>query len=131
MTLSVSQELGPADTDGDRALLARLVANLLDNAAQHNTPNGRVEVRTFTDGEHAILSIRNSGPEIAADQVSRLLEPFQRLEPGRSNADGLRHGLGLSIVATIALAHSAVLTIRAQEGGGLAVAVAFPSRAAS
>jgi signal transduction histidine kinase len=130
LSLTVSQELAPAATSGDGALITRLVANLVDNALHHNLPGGRIDVRTVTESDHAILSVANSGREIPADQVSRLLEPFQRLQPGRSNAGDGRHGLGLSIVRAIALAHDATLTLRAQEEGGLAVTVAFPAQIA-
>jgi signal transduction histidine kinase len=130
LSLTVSEELAPAPTSGDCALVARLVANVIDNALHHNLPGGRIDVRTVAESDHAILSVANSGREIPADQVSRLLEPFQRLRPGRRNAGDERHGLGLSIVRAIALAHGATLTLRAQEGGGLAVTVAFPAQIA-
>jgi signal transduction histidine kinase len=128
LSLTVSEELAPAATSGDGALLARLVANLIDNALHHNLPSGRIDVWTATESDHAILAVANSGREIPADQVSRLIEPFQRLEPGRGNAGDGRHGLGLSIVRAIALAHGATLRLRAQDGGGLSVTVAFPAR---
>lgn len=130
LSLAVSEELAPAATSGDGALIARLVANVIDNALHHNLPGGRIDVRTVTESDQAILSVANSGREIPADQVSRLLDPFERLQPGRRNAGDGRHGLGLSIVRAIALAHGATLTLRAQEGGGLAVTVAFPAQIA-
>jgi signal transduction histidine kinase len=54
--------------------------------------------------------------------VERLLSPFQRLE---RTADDGHHGLGLSIVHAIAVAHGAELTVRARTGGGLSVKVVF------
>jgi signal transduction histidine kinase len=131
LTLTVSEQLEPAAVSGDGALIARLVANVIDNALHHNLPGGQIEVRTITESGHAILTVANSGIEIPADQMSRLLEPFQRLQAGRSNAGDGRHGLGLSIVRAIALAHGATLTLGPRSGGGLAVTVAFPAQIAS
>lgn len=127
LSLTVTEQLSTARTTGDAALIERLVANLIDNAVHHNVLGGWVKVRTTTEGDHAVLSVANGGPLIPAEQVDRLLEPFQRLEPGRGAAGEGRHGLGLSIVRAIAVAHGAMLTVQCQEGGGLAVAVAFPA----
>jgi signal transduction histidine kinase len=124
--LRVSSELSKATALGDEALLERLLANLLDNAVEHNVAHGHVELRTETEaGGGAVLSVVNGGPLIQPEDTQRLLEPFQRLEPGRAGADSGHHGLGLSIVRAIANAHGAALEVRARPGGGLAVTVRF------
>ncbi|MFI7409578.1 sensor histidine kinase [Streptomyces sp. NPDC049627] len=123
--LDLELRTAPAPVAGDAALVERLVANLVDNAVDYNVPGGRVEITTATRGRHAVVTVVNTGPEVPPDQVERLFEPFQRL--GRT-ADERHHGLGLSIVRTIAVAHDAQLTARARPGGGLVVEVAFPLR---
>jgi signal transduction histidine kinase len=68
--------------------------------------------------------VANTGPHVPADQVRRLLEPFQRRDAKRGHdREGL--GLGLSIVAAIADAHDATLSVHPRPSGGLAVEVAF------
>jgi signal transduction histidine kinase len=129
LSLNVSEELSSAGTSGDPALVERLVTNLIDNAVQHNFRGGWIQVHTATNADHAVLAVANSGRSIPTDQVGRLLEPFQRMADGRADQGSGRHGLGLSIVRAIAVAHGASLTVRPQEGGGLAVAVAFPPAA--
>jgi signal transduction histidine kinase len=70
--------------------------------------------------------VTNTGPPVPPDQVSRLLEPFQRAVPDRTaSPNGL--GLGLSIVADIAEAHGAGLQVRPRPEGGLTVVVSFPA----
>jgi signal transduction histidine kinase len=124
--LRVASELSSAIVLGDVALLERLVANLLDNAVGHNVAHGHVEVTTGTeDGGAVVLSVANGGPLIAPEDTERLLEPFQRLEPGRAGNDDGHHGLGLSIVRAVAAAHGAELDVRARPGGGLVVTVKF------
>jgi signal transduction histidine kinase len=127
--LRVSGRPDPADlrtarVTGDPALLERLVANLVDNAISYNVPGGRVAVETGTAGDRAFLSVINTGPPVPPEMVDRLLSPFQRLD--RTAADG-HHGLGLSIVQAIAVAHAAELTVRARPEGGLDIRVTFPS----
>lgn len=120
--LTVAAELRPARVTGDPVLVGRLVANLLDNAASYNVPDGRVEVATGVEDGRPFLSVANTGPPVPPEMVDRLLSPFQRLD--RTAADG-HHGLGLSIVQSIAVAHSAELTVRARPSGGLAIKVLF------
>jgi signal transduction histidine kinase len=125
--LRISSELSTATVLGDEALLERLVANLLDNAVQHNVAHGHVEVTTGNgpDGG-AVLSVLNGGQLIPPQDIERLLEPFQRLEPGRAGDEHGHHGLGLSIVKAVAAAHAAMLDVQARPGGGIAVTVRFP-----
>jgi signal transduction histidine kinase len=121
----VSARLDPAPTLGDPELAERLVANLIDNALRHNVADGRVEVVTETSDDHALFSVRNTGPILASSDIVRLFEPFQRADVDRTRHDG-GLGLGLSIVQAIATAHDAAITARAQPEGGLAVVVRFP-----
>lgn len=125
-SLTVAADLEPAPVSGDPALLERLAANLLDNAIRYNAPGGSLTVRTGLESDRAVLTIANSGPTVAPEEVEGLFDPFRRLHADRTTADG-HHGLGLSIVRAVALAHDAALTASANPGGGLTVSVAFTS----
>ena len=120
----VKASLGSAPALGDQRLAERLAANLVDNAVRHNVPGGWVEVATGIRSGRSVLSVSNTGPVIAPDQVERLFQPFGRLETTRLSRDGL--GLGLSIVTAIAAAHDADLRARPLPGGGLEVEIQFP-----
>ena len=123
--LDVRATLATAPTAGDPRLVERLIANLIDNAIRHNTPEGRVEITTGTRDQHAFISIANTGPAVPPEQIQRLFQPFQRLNGARTQHTG-GHGLGLSIVQAIATAHGAALVARAQPQGGLTIEVSFP-----
>jgi two-component system, OmpR family, sensor kinase len=93
----------PSDVDPDAfAVLAR---NLIENALKHGAPDDAVEIVL----ERNSLTVRNHGPVVAADEVDRLMRPFER---GASRSDG--SGLGLAIVAAVC------------QGAGLEMAVASP-----
>jgi signal transduction histidine kinase len=121
----VDADLQAAPVVGDRALLERLLANLVDNAVRYNVAGGDVAVWTgLVDGRPG-LRISNAGAPIAPDDVSQLIEPFRRLDSERTgHPDGL--GLGLSIVAAIADVHDAELRTEPRPGGGLMVELEFP-----
>ena len=111
---------------GDPHLIQRLVSNLVDNALRYNRPGGNIHVLVDAQARQARIKVTNTGPLVPPDQVSRLLEPFQRMTTDRAaNHDGL--GLGLSIVAAIANSHHASLEAHPGTGGGLDIQVTFPA----
>lgn len=121
--LQVDTMVVPAPIVGDPALVERLVANVLDNATHHNKPGGWVEIGTRSEVGRAALFVTNSGPVVPAEEVERIVEPFQRMH---RVADDEHQGLGLSIVRAISTAHDAQLTVQARVSGGLFVEVVFP-----
>jgi signal transduction histidine kinase len=127
--LRVQASLRPASLLGDRSLIERLVANLLDNAVHHNIPDGTIQLTAGNPDGRAVLSVANSGPPIPPAEVDRLFQPFQRLAMVRANHRN-GHGLGLSIVRAITTAHGATLTAHARPEGGLHIEVSFPPGAA-
>jgi signal transduction histidine kinase len=124
--LRVSSVLGAAPVAGDRALLERLVGNLVENAVRHNQPGGWLEVDTGRTGELAVVRVANGGPRIAPDQVAALFEPFRRLNGDRTGSSR-GAGLGLSIVGSVATAHGGQTTALALDDGGLEVTVELPA----
>ncbi len=127
--LRIDSELDPAPATGDAALAERLVRNLLDNAVSHNVPAGQVLIRTGTAPDGSFLSVANDGPVIPPGEVGRLFEPFQRLGAERTGPNDDHHGLGLSIVGAIGVAHGASVDAVARPEGGLAIEVLFLVRA--
>jgi len=77
----VSASITSTPVAGDARLLARLAANLIDNAIRHNNPGGQIGVQVTTSDGHPQLKITNSGQVIPAGQVPGLLQPFQRRPP--------------------------------------------------
>ena len=123
--LDMRPALDPAPVRGDRRLLERLVANLVENAVRHNVDGGTVEVRTATAAGRSTVEVRNDGPTVPPDAVGSLLEPFQRLDRS-ARGDGV--GLGLSIVRSVAEAHGGSVELHARPSGGLVARVSLPAR---
>jgi signal transduction histidine kinase len=123
--LTIDASIQPALVAGDGRLVRTLVTNLVNNAIRYNRPYGNVQVLTTRQAGRALLRVTNTGPPVPRDQVDRLLQPFQRLSDHR-NTDRDSLGLGLSIVAAIAEAHGAALSLHPQPAGGMTVDVAFP-----
>jgi signal transduction histidine kinase len=117
-------QLSPARLRGDRVLLERLAANLIDNGVRYNVAGGWLNVETFSDPASGIVTLRvaNSGPQVPPERVTELFQPFRRLGDARKGGTGL----GLSIVAAIAQAHHGTCAARARPEGGLEIAVRLP-----
>jgi signal transduction histidine kinase len=123
LDLRVVSDLHPGSVTGDRVLLERMVANLVQNAVRHNLPEGWVRLRTGSANGHVFVEVANSGPVIPDDVVPQLCEPFRR-GAGRLGREGV--GIGLSIVRSVTEAHHGTLTLVGLPAGGLKVAVRLP-----
>ncbi|MFF8914243.1 sensor histidine kinase [Streptomyces sp. NPDC015032] len=121
MTVDVAVYGPPAAVDGDPVLLRHLIGNLLGNGIRYNHPGGRVSLAL----DRRTLTVTNTGPEVPADRLDDLFEPFRRLARDRVGHN-TGHGLGLSIVRSIANAHGAALTAAPGPQGGLRIEVSFP-----
>ncbi len=120
--LTVETALNPAPARGERVLLERMIANLVDNAVRHNNPNGWIGIRTTNHAEAAVVEIANTGPSVPEQQIATLFEPFARAQQRINSDDGV--GLGLSIANAIATAHGATITAHGRPDGGLKISVA-------
>jgi signal transduction histidine kinase len=123
--IKVDAALEPARARGDRVLLERMIANLVENAVRHNDPGGWIGIRTVQEGDGAVFEIANTGPSVSAEQIPTLFEPFARAQQRLNSDDGV--GLGLSIASAIARAHNATITGRPRAGGGLEMSVTIPT----
>jgi signal transduction histidine kinase len=123
--LTIDATIQPALVAGDDRLVRALVTNLVSNAIRYNRPRGNIQILASGQAGRVLLRVTNTGPPVPRDQVDRLLQPFQRLS-GQRNTDRDSLGLGLSIVAAIAEAHGAILSLHPQPTGGMTVDVAFP-----
>ncbi|MFG1944264.1 sensor histidine kinase [Nonomuraea sp. NPDC048826] len=93
---------GDVTVNGVQFQLARLLANLLDNAQRH--AESRVTIEVFRQGGQAVLAVENDGARIAVGDRERIFERFTRLDAARSRDAG-GTGLGLAIANDVAQAH--------------------------
>jgi two-component system sensor histidine kinase VanS len=117
----------PTPAIGSHALLLQMTTNLVHNAIVHNLPErGAVWVSTSARPEAAVLTVENTGAELAPEVVSTLVEPFQRGTERIRTDHHAGVGLGLAIVKSIAKAHDGTLSLTARPDGGLRVTVQLP-----
>ena len=110
---------------GDADRLRQVVTNLVGNARVHTPPGTPVEVRTFRDGEQAVLEVADAGPGMPPEVAERAFERFYRADPARSRHRG-GSGLGLAIVKATVDAHGGTVSLRTAPGQGTTVRVELP-----
>ena len=121
--IDLGLELHAADMRGDRVLISELLGNLLDNAITYLPNGGRITVRTWIEGDQAVLEVEDDGPGIPEEERANVFKRFYRTE----GAAGAGCGLGLAIVQEIAQSHGGVAQIKTPaQGRGVAVVVRFP-----
>lgn len=101
--------------DPDR--ISQVVVNLIDNAVKFLHDGGSLTVWTHIDEEHAIVTIKDDGPGIAADDLPYIFDRFYKADKAHS---GRGTGLGLSIVKKILEQHGQDIRCNSTPGHGTA-----------
>ncbi|MGE5744204.1 MAG: sensor histidine kinase, partial [Gemmatimonadota bacterium] len=114
-----------SSTQLDRALLRRLVDELLDNAVTYSDPGGRIIVRNEHLDNRVRLVVEDNGPGIGAKDLPHLFEPYYRADLARTRGAGT--GLGLTSAAAIARLHGGEIRAANRSEGGARFEVDFPT----
>ncbi|UCG25408.1 MAG: HAMP domain-containing protein [Chloroflexota bacterium] len=88
----------------DASRIGRVLSNLINNAFQHTSSGGRVEVLAGREQHEVVVTVTDGGPGFSAEDLPRVFERFYRGEQARSRATG-GAGLGLAIASGIVAAH--------------------------
>ncbi len=107
---------------GDESVLARVLENLLTNAAKY-APDGPIEVTVSSADGLGVVEVADRGPGIPAEDRDRVLEPFVRLE---RDEDAPGTGLGLTVVRSAVQSVGGAVEITGREGGGTVVRLELP-----
>lgn len=101
--------------------LTRCIGNLVGNAIKYG---GGAEIRCERQGGRVIISVRDHGPGIDAQELEEMFEPFTR---GAAGQPGGRPGtgIGLTIARTLAMTFDGSVRLANAEGGGLLATVEF------
>jgi two-component system sensor histidine kinase BaeS len=114
------------DADADR--LRRALVALVDNAIRHGSRDGWIRLeaaRVATD--RVLVSVTDSGPGIAAEDLPHVFERFYRADPARDRTTG-SSGLGLAIVRAVVEAHGGRVRATNEPGAGARFELELPAR---
>ena len=116
VALKVAAESNSPDVAVDTDRLGEVLANLLDNALRHTPSGGTVTLTARRDGDHALLSVADTGEGLASDDLDRIFERFYRVDRARSREQG-GSGIGLAIARALVEAQGGQLWAESRGPG--------------
>ncbi|HIY05615.1 MAG TPA: HAMP domain-containing histidine kinase [Candidatus Evtepia faecigallinarum] len=117
---------GPLLAWADKALITRLLQNLIDNGFKYGKPGGHVWVSLGTGPGEVLLTVRDDGKGIPPAEQEKVWQRFYQVDPARGEKSGA--GLGLSMVQKIAQAHGGYMTLESDPAWGSAFTLHLPHR---
>jgi len=109
--------------EGDAVAIDRVLSNLVYNALKFTPPNGKVTVSSALREGEVVVTVADTGPGIAAEEIPLLFEKYRRSVGSRQKA-GL--GLGLFIVKTLVERHGGRVEVESVVGSGTHFRVVLP-----
>jgi signal transduction histidine kinase len=120
LVVDVPPDLPPVSVD--RPAMIQALETIVDNAVKYSTTKKHLTVKGTANGRTVTLTVRDKGPGIAEQDLSRVFERFYR---GR-NATVSGSGLGLPIAKRIVESHGGRIEVRSTAGAGTEVDVTLP-----
>jgi len=109
---------------GDAARLIQVLTNLLGNSLKYTERGGSVTVSASAKDDDVLITVRDTGSGIPADQLPRVFERYYTRKRGASKSGS---GLGLSIARGIVEAHGGRIWVDSTVGEGTTFFVSLPA----
>jgi two-component system sensor histidine kinase KdpD len=122
VVVSIEEELPPVFLD--YILIDEVLANLIENAVKYTPPGSEVAIRATRDNDEVRMEVADTGPGIPPEALSRLFEPFYRIQKEGQTARGT--GLGLAVAKGLVEAHGGHIRAENRDGGGASFVFALP-----
>jgi len=124
ITTDIDQTIGLL---GFETELKSAFSNLLSNAIAYTNLNGNIHVTWKKYGNKMMYSVKDNGPGIGKQHITRLTERFYRIDKSRSRDTG-GSGLGLAIVKHVLNHHHAELKVESELGKGSEFIIFFEAK---
>lgn len=109
---------------GNRSLFNTLLMNVVNNAIKYNLPSGSVSIYDTYIGKHYAVTVEDTGQGMDLNQVQHAFQRFEKFQSEKEDS----HGLGLSIVRSIAAFHEIEIEIESEKDKGTRVIIIFPKK---
>jgi two-component system sensor histidine kinase BaeS len=123
LEVAAADNLPLVEVDPER--MAQVLGNLVNNALRYTPAGGVVRLAAHADGETVCLTVRDTGPGIAPEELPLIFERFYRRDKART-ANG-ESGLGLPIAKSLVETHGGTLTAASPPGEGAMFTITLPA----
>jgi len=103
----------PVVVDADLTRLAQVFSNLLNNSAKYMDRGGRIWLTAERQGSEVVVSVKDTGIGIAADQLPHIFEMFSQVDGARERAQG-GLGIGLTLVKRLVEMHGGQIEAKSE-----------------
>jgi two-component system sensor histidine kinase CpxA len=114
----------PVILSGDEELIRRALENVIRNAIRYAPRNTSVDVELTRTADAAFVCVRDYGPGVPSEALTRIFDPFYRVDSDRNRASG-GLGLGLAIARRSVELHKGKLSAQ-NANPGLLVTIQLP-----
>jgi signal transduction histidine kinase len=125
ISLKMDIEYRLPEVEGDQARITQVLSNLMNNAILYAPPGGRIEMGAAGQGDEVVISVSDSGPGIAKEELGYIFERFYRTDKSRARDSG-GTGLGLSIAKALVEAHKGRIWVESEAGSGTTISFTLP-----
>lgn len=115
-TLTVTLPPQPVYLDGDLIRLAQVFWNLLNNSAKYTESGGQIDLNAETDGDQAIVTVRDNGIGIPPESLPGLFGMFSQVDRSLERAEG-GLGIGLALVKGLTQGHGGTVDVQSDGVG--------------
>jgi signal transduction histidine kinase len=130
VNLTIDPASGLHHALADPRRLKQVLLNLISNAIKYNRPGGSTTVRVQADGPDAVrVDVIDSGVGMSYQQLTRLFQPFERLDAPIRGIDG--NGLGLAVSKALVEAMHGTIDVASTPGAGSVFSVRLPAAVAA
>jgi heavy metal sensor kinase len=127
VSLSVDCRI-PGEISCASGYLTQALLNILLNAAKHSQPGQTVSLIAETRGSEHWFMVSDQGEGISEEQVSRIFDPFYRIDSARNRLEG-GAGIGLSLALALVKLHDGTIDVSSIVGKGSTFTIKIPDRA--
>lgn len=128
--VSLHLECEPTIIEASVKQLQELITNLVSNGIKYNHAGGDVWVKVATKAQDMVITVKDNGMGISAENKDRIFERFYRVDKGRSKKTG-GTGLGLSIVKHIVEYYEGSITVESKVNKGTKFSIYIPMKRGS
>lgn len=126
--LAIDLNLEATPFYGNKALLAQVWSNLIDNAIKFSNPFGVLSIHCRPFGSGVRVIVRDTGIGMSEDVIKRAFDKFYQ---GERSHTGQGSGLGLALVKRIVTLCGGSISLESEVGSGTAITVVLPLESAS
>ena len=116
-------DLPEIEIDPER--MREVFSNIIENALRYTPQNGHITLSANLVKGAVQMSVRDSGPGVAAEELDRIFERFYRTEASRARDKG-GSGLGFAIAKSLVEKHNGRIWAESKSGEGLTIVIELP-----